>query len=169
MVFSNGIIEEKTKPTLRKYREFLTFVWNLNPPGLYPSVIENKIEDSIREFDTPNACLGFNIYHDQYDPSFALDALERHKHLTRIRIGIAHPMGTENPANPQKAIYVKDYPKVGAMIRNFVLEVARNPKYSQVSHIDLDCGYAPCLWTKEQLEELRRIEIFDIHEEDSGC
>lgn len=169
VIFSNGIIDEKTRKVLREYRHLLTLVWNVNEPGLYPASVEKTIYASMREFEDVDSTLGFNIYRTDYDPAFALEILRTYPKIRKVRIGIAHPMGSESPLTPQKAVYIKDYPQVGRIVRDFVYAVARSPDFSHVESVVLDCGYAPCLWNKEDYAELKKIGIFDMREEDSGC
>lgn len=52
IIFSNGIIDNKNKEILKKYLDNISFIWNINPPDIYPEAINKNINDCVKELST---------------------------------------------------------------------------------------------------------------------
>lgn len=161
-IFSNGFINKNKTRMLKKYLNYINFVWNINTPTSYPIFFRNLIDNTLKELSSQNNSIGFNIYKTDYDPSFIFTYLNQHPDIRYIRIGIAHPMGSSNVDTKQSVIFIEDYPKVGTIIYKFAKEIVM--KYKNIKSIQLDCGYTPCLFTDYQFKFLINKTPLFIHE-----
>lgn len=161
-IFSNGFIQRPRADILKKYLDHICFVWNINPAGMSNPFLEKMIDHTLHELSTSNNAIGFNIYKTDYNPSFIFNYLKKHPGLSHVRIGIAHPMGSSEITQKQSVIRIGDYPKVGSIIYEFARRI--KTFYPQVKSINLDCGYAPCLFTPAQFKFMTTQVTFHIHE-----
>lgn len=164
--FSNGIISPQKRVLLKRYLSSISFIWNINPPGLYQTQLQRLIHQSIADLANESNALGFNINSSAFDPSYIWDFLKEHTYLSLLRIGIAHPMGFSNEHQLENVITLKDYSAVGNILYDFIKKTLK--KYPRVKKIGFDCGFTPCLFTPKQREYLQN-DIFDFNLFDSVC
>jgi radical SAM protein with 4Fe4S-binding SPASM domain len=158
-LFSNGLIPRSVLPMLEKCGDRLSFCWNVNPPDLYTKDRLAQLKTSLTRLTNAGSSLGFNIYHRDYDPEFVFPLLAKLPMLQVVRIGIAHPICREGKAD-NESLRLKDYPKVGRTIHDFVMNVV--DRASTVKHVHVDCGFAPCLFNKKQTKAVMESGVFSL-------
>jgi len=156
-LFSNGILSPNSITIIKKYLKYLTFVWNVNPPDVYPIKLNSFIEDTISKLPGKSVVLGFNIFRLDYDLNYFYQLLNKIPFIEELRIGLAHPVGDKQYSKYSKFITVNQYEEIGSLIYRFILKIKN--KYPQIKKITLDCGYVPCLFTKKQLKEIYETKL----------
>ena len=144
-IFTNGLIPENT---LRHLEEIpgdrLALVVNVNGPD-DQTPAEAARQATVLSRLGRKARLGFNIYRPAPQLAFLLVLIDRHDLCRVLRLGLAHPCLDRSNA----FLRPPEYPKVGRAVADF----ARVAWASGVE-LDFDCGFVPCMFPKDFLEEL---------------
>ena len=151
-VFTSGILSPKRLADLEKTLETvpteqLSFVCNVNEPGVSPERESQKQDEFLSRF-ARFTILGFNVWHVDFEMAFLLELVEKHNLGRNVRIGLAHPIPGE--AN----LYIhKEHLK--ATVDRFLSFAPLFAKH-KVSP-GLDCGLPMCLLDSAQLGELYKV------------
>lgn len=165
ILFSNGIISPNNIAIIKKYKKYISIIWNINPPEVYPPKLYQHVYKTIQQLSLNTSTIGFNIFKTKYDFEFIYSILIQSRHINTIRIGLAHPIGCLTFSSAQKFIGLRDYPKIGSTIYSFILKI--NNEFPYIENISFDCGYTPCLFSPEQLaciNKLKKINIYSLCE-----
>jgi radical SAM protein with 4Fe4S-binding SPASM domain len=152
-VFTNGIMsDEKLFEAVTIFKgisaEKFSFTINLNEPNATPQSLAES--ESIKRFlnsfcdrITP----GFNIYREDFDPTFIFRLINEHGLNRTIRIGLAHPIAGK------RNIYIKP-----ASIEKIITRLFQFRPIMERLRIRpaLDCGFPMCKFSTEQLGWLYR-------------
>jgi len=148
-VFTNGICSADLVNQLDQLpiSAKIKFVVNMNAPEIETEQNRARQERFVTRF-ADNCDLSLNIFHPDLDPSFLSDFAHRIGLRKRqIRVGIAQPIvGRQN-----EFLHLDHYRKVSGSI------VALAESVFQLGiTVGLDCGFAMCAFSDEQLGRLRR-------------
>jgi len=154
LVFSSGILSGRVTEDLRKIFDVipqsgknLSFLCNLNDPGLAPPAETRCVEKFLEEFGT-RVQPGFNIYRKDFSLDFLFEYMERYKMKRAIRLGLTHPIHLEN----NSFIPVADMRVIADRLLDYL------PLFDRYDAVPtLDCGFPMCLFSDEQLGRLYKI------------
>jgi MoaA/NifB/PqqE/SkfB family radical SAM enzyme len=146
MLFTNGLIRNDILEFLNTIpEEKITVLLNtIHPSEKNPRgglAMQKKTMEMLGE----RVIAGVNIYSDHQDLFYILDYISEYHLKKEIRLGIAHPVLSRN----NMYLHPKDYKRIGYKIAVFKRECAKN----DVS-LGFDCGFVPCMFPPEQLENL---------------
>lgn len=158
--YSNGMISPINIEVLKKNKDIVSFVWNIVPPAIYSLKTDSYIENTVKALSDEKSVFGINIYKPNYNSDFLFRILNKNKQISNIRLGITHPIGDDKFSEHQKYILVKDYPTIGSLIHKIIMKVSKT--LPQINQINLDCGYAPCMFSKKQKLDIKKTKIL-IH------
>jgi len=151
-VFTSGILSDKKLDEAfgclaDVHRDSLSFVANLNHPGISTPREQEKIDRFLRAFG-PITSVGFNIYNPDFDIDFILHAINGYGLRRHIRVSIAHPI----PGEVNSFIAPGDFAKVSRRL----IEYAPILQRMRIS-MGFDCGMPMCLFTDQELGILYKV------------
>jgi radical SAM protein with 4Fe4S-binding SPASM domain len=144
-IFTNGLWPKLFRDYWRRKRTVeVEFIINTNEPSLQKSW-ENDLQYECFEIAGQQACIGFNLYREDFNLLFAGDLIDRFSLKRNIRIGIANP------------IVGRDI----AYIRNSSLRKAAKRLVEQLRQLEkrdilgsFDCGFTLCMFDEKDLGTL---------------
>lgn len=157
VVFTNGMIADRdiildiikvAKKNNVRNKENLCFCLNVNERK-YRNEKEQLLQTLFLEILGRVTALSFNIFEVGCDFGFLLGLIKQYKTIRLIRFGLAAPLGNRN-----RFLEPKDYSEIGRKLAEFCKLATEQNVY-----IGFDCGFAKCMFTKEQLEVLRQGKI----------
>lgn len=148
-IFTNGTWPEKTVAAVEnlagRTTKNLRLIVNTNHPDITPdaeAVAQNRLFSRLAE----HCSLSFNIHSLKQDLDFLVDIILKHGLMRDIRLGIAAPLAEQT----SEFIPVADYPKTAPLIMLLAERCDAND-----IHVGFDCGFTLCMFTAEQLGQLR--------------
>jgi radical SAM protein with 4Fe4S-binding SPASM domain len=145
MVFTNGLMPDNVIDFLSGIKSGrLSILLNTihpneqNPEGI---LRQKKVISKIGK----SMILGVNIYSRQFDLGFLIDYFREFELKKEIRLGIAHPVLSQD----NRFLHPKDYPFVGLKIAEFKQELN-----SIGVKIGFDCGFVPCMFPGDSVKLL---------------
>lgn len=152
-VFTSGVMSSKRLQhavdelgdALEKKR--LSFVCNINEPKDTPAN-EAKAQEAFLDAFGSATVISFNIYHPNFDVSFAVDLIKKYDLRRHIRVGVANPI----PGYNNEHIALHQFRPTMERLVSFVpmLEKER-------IDLGLDCGFTSCSFTDEEIGKLARL------------
>ncbi len=143
LLFSNGLISKESLCAIEAIPERKIKLL-INATGFAPSgkPIPALIKDTLTRL-RERVMLGVNISTPAVHLDTLIDIVDSF-HLSRnIRLGLAHPcLGGHN-----RFLRPRQYPQAGEMIARFAAHARK-----QGIHIELDCGFVPCMFPEGFLE-----------------
>jgi radical SAM family protein len=152
-IFTNGIVDHQVLQDLKGLisdfepnAQELRFVVNLNEPKIRGPQEYERQKNFFKALNK-NVSLSFNIFRIDHDFSFLTETITQYDLFPEIRVGLAQPIvGFSN-----KGLRVVDYPALPGPL----MELAATCDQAGVS-FNLDCGFAMCMFSDEQLGALYR-------------
>ncbi len=145
-LFSNGLMPEKVQEFLKEVPdEKINIVLNITPLVETQFDIQSRLEATLKILNQ-KIMLGLNIFKKEMLLDFLFDIIRNYGLKKIVRLGLAHPcIGYRN-----QYLLPKHYLLIGKKIADFSRE-AQNQSVT----INLDCGFVPCMFNGEDLEELQ--------------
>jgi sulfatase maturation enzyme AslB (radical SAM superfamily) len=146
LLFTNGMMPEKTLDFLSELPpEKLTVMMNVTPRhGTRAS--ERTRQRSVLQRLGSRAKLSFTIYSPDLQLNELCDLVNEASTVRRVRLGLALPCVGES----NEWLHPRYYAHVGEKIVEFALGAARQHVF-----VGLDCGFVPCMFGKEGMEQLK--------------
>lgn len=137
MLFTNGLINKKTRDDLKKIpSSSINILLNTIHPNEKNLAGKELQEKTMKELGE-KIIVGINIYSESQDLFYLLEYVKKHKLKKEVRLGLAHPMlGKQNAY-----LHPKQYKKIGDKIIALKVLAA-----GQGISLTLDCGFVPCMF-----------------------
>lgn len=157
VVFTNGMVADRdllldiiktAKKNDVRNKENLCFCLNVNERK-YRSEKEQHLQTIFLETLGRVTALSFNIFERDCDLGFLVGLIKQYKTLPIIRFGLAAPLGNRN-----QFLKLSDY----SFIAEKLTEFSKLTREQDVS-IGFDCGFTKCMFTSEQIEEIKKSKI----------
>lgn len=144
-LFSNGLMPEKIRTFLKGVPdEKINLVLNITHLTDDSLQMPPQLEKTLNQLNQ-KIILGLNIFKKELPLDFLFDIIRNYDLKKMVRLGLAHPcIGYRN-----RYMLPKHYLSIGKTIANF----AREAQKLSVK-INLDCGFVPCMFDGEDLQEL---------------
>lgn len=145
IVFTNGLWPDRVKEYFRQQRtSSVQLVVNVNAPDAQAEW-ENALQREALSIAGSRACIGHNIYREDFDLLFATDLIETYKLKREIRLGLASPIvGCDNECLGEDSLEHVGRRLVGQL--------------RQLEQADIlcgfDCGFALCMFSEADLGAL---------------
>ena len=151
-VFTNGILSNKRWEEAKKYLlkipvENLSFVCNYNHPDSSTEKESQQINRFLETF-SKYISLSFNLYRQDFDFTFLVDAIHTYGLKRHIRLGLAQPI----PGEKNECLSLNEIRGIGGKFRNQLALLEAN----RVS-IGFDCGMPLCVFSEEDLGRLFKL------------
>ena len=144
-LFSNGFMQEDILEFLNKIPdEKINIVLNVTCLADKPLELQPMLERTLNRLNQ-KIIPGFNIFRKDIQIDFLLNLIQNYNLKKMVRLGLAHPcIGFKN-----QYLLPKHYFPIGQKIIHFAKEAQQ-----QSVKINLDCGFVPCMFNGENLNEL---------------
>ncbi|MCB0586590.1 MAG: radical SAM protein [Phaeodactylibacter sp.] len=145
LIFSNGLMPRKAIERLAKADpETTTILLNTIHP-LEEDPKRMKKQQKTMEILGPRVMLGVNIYSRRQELDYLIPYILDYGLIREIRLGVAHAVLS------QKNVFL--HPKFYREIGQKILSLHRKARQHDIQ-IGFDCGFVPCMFPEEELEEL---------------
>ena len=148
-IFSNGIIGKKRILKLSQYGSGVGYTFNLSTPGFHQNkLLRNTILENIKMLGKKNKIMiSLTITPYSQNDQFLKELNSILQIINTFRIGISNPI-----VHTQNQYSFSDYPKVGAIIINFIENIR---KMGYKGKISLNCGFTRCMFTNLQYQYVK--------------
>ncbi len=151
VVFSNGLIPEKSLEALENYsaKELIVLI---NANVFFANHDKKEIMAKIRSvfFRLKEKCqLGYTIYQNNFSIVPLMDLIKEFNLIKSIRLGLAQPTSWDN-----KYLSVRCYPFIGQKIA-FFAEILKEKGIT----IEMDCGFVRCMFSDKEMDTLEKCGV----------
>ena len=151
-VFTSGIMAPNQLEAAKKYllkvpEESLSFVCNYNHPDSSTDYETQQINRFFEAF-SKYISLSFNLYHQDFDFRFLVDAINKFGLKKHIRLGLAQPI----PGQKNECLALEQLRHIPEKFRN-QLEMLEENRIS----IGFDCGMPLCIFSNEDIGRLFKL------------
>jgi radical SAM protein with 4Fe4S-binding SPASM domain len=147
-MFTSGIMSEAKRDAIaavwaKHADRKVHFIVNLNHPSETPAA-QQTAQAAFLERAAERASLSFNIYREDFDLTFAFEAIAKHGLTRRIRLGLAHPIAAADDDN--QYVGPAGYRHVADRLASFAADFERE----RVTP-GFDCGFPICMFRDAEL------------------
>jgi len=151
-VFTSGIISDEKLDIAKEFllkipTERLSFVCNYNHPNTSTDNETKQIGKFLTTFSKYTS-LSFNLYQQDFDFTFLVDAINKYGLQKHIRLGLAQPI----PGQKNECLNLNEIRKIPVKFRN-QLEILEQNRIT----IGFDCGMPLCIFSNEDLGRLFKL------------
>jgi hypothetical protein len=160
-VFTSGIVNEAklSEMIINFYpiaKDKLSFVVNLNHPSLNKPSEQKRINRFLETMGMYSS-LSYNIYHEEFELDFLLEAICKYGLQRSIRFGLAQPI-------PGKKNIFISKEKLPVIAKRFL---SYEDKFEMLQiRIGFDCGMPMCLFSEEEIGKLFKLSFGKLN---FGC
>jgi hypothetical protein len=150
LLFSNGHMPAKALARLRRFpAQRLKILLNIDPAACKPEPEDKGLRQVLESFGEA-LVPGCTLHHPGLSPAPFLPLIKKFGLAQVIRLGLAHPcVGAEN-----RFLHPRHYRTVGRGLGIFAHQAL-----DQGVRMELDCGFVPCMFSKEDLELFSTAEL----------